>query len=232
MRGRCESAVSVATPSAFAVSRRTLLFVSARILLLADDPSLAAALRADGHDPISWTDSRLPELAVVDRIADIPRLRGGGLRVPFVVLLAADEAHRMVDAFEAGADDVVAQPASPREVAARVDAILRRTRARAAARSEILHAGELELDGARHEVRLAGRPIELTSTEFRLLRYFMMNPRRVMTRAQILHAVWEDDVARRSNAVETYVGYLRRKLEPEGARLIRTVRQIGYVLEV
>jgi two-component system OmpR family response regulator len=96
----------------------------------------------------------------------------------------------------------------------------------------VLTFADLTLDEARHEVRRAGGPVTLTATEFNLLRYFMLNPRRVLSKSQILQNVWRYDFGGNSNVVETYVSYLRRKLDAAGQPLIRTVRQAGYMLDL
>ena len=188
----------------------------ARILLAPGDAAIAAALHADGH--ALTTDAGDAELAVV---ADGP----GPAGLPSLVVLADDSTDRVIAAFDAGAADVVGPGASPAEIAARVAAVLRR---RGAAAPRALRFGDLSLDEARHEVFLGDRPIELTSTEFRLLRYFLLNPRRVLSKSQILQAVWEPDAPHRSNVVETYVAYLRRKV---GSDRITTVRRAGYMLD-
>jgi two-component system, OmpR family, response regulator len=188
----------------------------ARILLALDDPAVAAALRADGHTVTA--DPADAELGIAD---------AGVAGLPSLVVLADDSTDRIVAAFDAGAADVVGPAASPAEIAARVSAILRRRRTPAPT-PPALRFGDLTLDEARHEAFVGAQPIELTGTEFRLLRYFLLNPRRVLSKSQILHAVWESDTTHRSNVVETYVAYLRRKV---GSHRITTVRQAGYMLD-
>jgi DNA-binding response OmpR family regulator len=213
MRGRCEFPVKGSAISGFAGFRRTLRGV-ARILLTLHDSALAAALHAAGH--ATTGDPAGADLAIASAVE--PEL-------PSLVVLAVDSTDRVVEALQAGAADVVDASATPAEIVARVGAILRRTRR---APTPALRFGDLSLDEERHEVLLGERPIELTGTEFRLLRYFLLNPRRVLTKAQILQAVWESDTAHRSNVVETYVAYLRRKVGPQR---ITTVRQTGYMLD-
>ena len=121
------------------------------------------------------------------------------------------------------------KPFSLAEVVARVHAILRRTGG--ALPGDVLQFADLVLDEQRHEVRRGDTPVELTGTEFSLLRYFMLNPRRVLSKGQILQNVWRYDFGGNSNVVETYVSYLRRKLDAVGPPLIKTVRQVGYMLE-
>ena len=187
------------------------------ILLGLDDPALAAALCADGH--VLTADAADADLGGV---VDAPG--PAGLRS--LVLLTDDSTERVLAAFAAGAADVVGATAPPAEIAARAAAILRRTRVPPP--PPALRFGDLSLDEARHEVFVGEQPVELTSTEFRLLRYFLLNPHRVLSRAQILQAVWESDPAHHSNVVETYVAYLRRKV---GSDRITTVRQAGYMLD-
>ena len=121
------------------------------------------------------------------------------------------------------------KPFSLAELVARVQAVLRRTTSDAP--TEVLRYHDLTLDEARHEVSRGDRRIELTATEFNLLRYFLLNPRRVLSKGQILQNVWRYDFGGNANVVETYVSYLRRKLHAEGPPLIKTVRQAGYMLE-
>ena len=187
------------------------------ILLALDDRAIAAALRADGH--VLTADAADADLGVV---AASP----GPAGLPSLVVLTDNSTEQVVAAFDAGAADVVSASASPAEVAARVTAILRRRRT--APSPPALQFGDLSLDEARHEVFVGEQAIELTSTEFRLLRYFLLNPRRVLSKSQILQAVWESDTTHRSNVVETYVAYLRRKV---GSDRITTVRQAGYMLD-
>ena len=134
-----------------------------------------------------------------------------------------------VEALRAGGDDYVTKPFSLAEVVARVHAILRRTSSELP--GDVLRFEDLVLDESRHEVFRGDTAIQLTATEFALLRYFLLNPRRVLSKAQILQNVWRYDFSGNANVVETYVSYLRRKLDAAGPPLIRTVRQAGYMLE-
>jgi two-component system OmpR family response regulator len=134
-----------------------------------------------------------------------------------------------VEALRAGGDDYVTKPFSLAEVVARVQAILRRTAGDLP--GDVLRFGDLMLDESRHEVSRGDVRLELTATEFNLLRFFMLNPRRVVSKGQILQHVWRYDFGGNTNVVETYVSYLRRKLDAVGPPLIRTVRQAGYMLE-
>ena len=121
------------------------------------------------------------------------------------------------------------KPFSLAEVVARVQAILRRSRGTLP--GDVLRFADLLLDERRHEVFRGETPVALTATEFSLLRYFMLNPRRVLSKGQILQNVWRYDFGGNANVVETYVSYLRRKLDASGPQLIRTVRQAGYMLD-
>ena len=220
-----------------------------RILVVDDEPSIvdavATALRYEGYDVEEAYNGRQaldavtreePDLIVLDwMLPDIEgievgrRLRARGFKSAVLFLTAKDATEHKVEALRAGGDDYVTKPFSLAEIVARTQAILRRTVGPLP--GDVLRFDDLVLDEARHEVHRGGRPIELTATEFRLLRYFMLNPRRVLSKAQILQNVWRYDFGGNSNVVETYVSYLRKKLDAEGAPLIKTVRQAGYMLE-
>jgi len=220
-----------------------------RILVVDDEPSIvdavATALRYEGYDVEEAYNGRQaldavtreePDLIVLDwMLPDIDgievgrRLRARGFKSAVLFLTAKDATEHKVEALRAGGDDYVTKPFSLAEIVARTQAILRRTVGPLP--GDVLRFDDLVLDEARHEVHRGGRPIELTATEFRLLRYFMLNPRRVLSKAQILQNVWRYDFGGNSNVVETYVSYLRKKLDAEGAPLIKTVRQAGYMLE-
>jgi two-component system OmpR family response regulator len=144
-------------------------------------------------------------------------------------LTAKDATENKVEALRAGGDDYVTKPFSLAEIVARTQAILRHTAGDLP--GDVLRFADLVLDEARHEVHRAKTLVSLTATEFNLLRYFMLNPRRVLSKAQILQNVWRYDFGGNANVVETYVSYLRRKLHAAGPPLIRTVRQAGYMLE-
>ena len=179
----------------------------------------------------------VPDLVILDwMLPDIDgievgrRLRDQGFETPIVFLTAKDAVDDKVDALRAGADDYVTKPFSLAEVIARVEAVLRRSRDGSA--GDVLRFHDLVLDETRHEVFRGETRVELTATEFNLLRFLMQNPRRVLSKGQILQNVWRYDFGGNSNVVETYVSYLRRKLDSLGPPLIRTVRQAGYMLEV
>ena len=157
------------------------------------------------------------------------RLRERGFKTAILFLTAKDAVEDKVEALRAGGDDYVTKPFILAEIVARVQAILRRTNGDLP--GDVLRFADLDLDESRHEVFRGETPIDLTATEFNLLRFFMLNPRRVLSKAQILQNVWRYDFGGSRNVVETYVSYLRRKLDAAGPPLIRTVRQVGYMLE-
>ena len=221
-----------------------------RILVVDDERSIvdavATALRYEGYaveeafngrDALDAVVREEPDLIVLDwMLPDVEgievgrRLRARGFRSAILFLTAKDATENKVEALRAGGDDYVTKPFSLAEIVARTQAILRRTAG--ALPGDVLTFADLTLDEARHEVRRAGGPVTLTATEFNLLRYFMLNPRRVLSKLQILQNVWRYDFGGNSNVVETYVSYLRRKLDAAGQPLIRTVRQAGYMLDL
>jgi two-component system OmpR family response regulator len=220
-----------------------------RILVVDDEQSIvdavATALRYEGYqvqeayngrDALTAVAQFDPDLVVLDwMLPDIEgievgrRLRDKGFKTAVLFLTAKDATENKVEALRAGGDDYVTKPFSLAEIVARIQAILRRTSG--ALPGDVLRFGDLVLDEARHEVFRGETPITLTATEFSLLRFFMLNPRRVLSKGQILQNVWRYDFGGNSNVVETYVSYLRRKLDAAGPPLIRTVRQAGYMLE-
>ena len=222
---------------------------SAKILVVDDEPSIvdavATALRYEGfevdearngRDAIARRRRFEPDLVVLDwMLPDIEgievgrRLRERGFKTAILFLTAKDAVENKVEALRAGGDDYVTKPFSLAEVVARVQAILRRTAGDLP--GDVLRFADLVLDEARHEVFRGETQIELTATEFTLLRFFLLNPRRVLSKGQILQHVWRYDFGGNTNVVETYVSYLRRKLDALGPPLIRTVRQAGYMLE-
>jgi two-component system OmpR family response regulator len=220
-----------------------------RILVVDDEPSIvdavATALRYEGYVVDEVTTGRAaleavarqePDLVVLDwMLPDVPgievgrRLRARGFRTAVLFLTAKDATEDKVEALRAGGDDYVTKPFSLAELVARTQAILRRTAGDLP--GDVLRFDDLVLDEARHEVFRGDTPIALTATEFSLLRYLMLNPRRVLSKAQILQNVWRYDFGGNANVVETYVSYLRRKLHAAGPPLIKTVRQAGYMLD-
>jgi two-component system OmpR family response regulator len=221
-----------------------------RILVVDDEPSIvdavATALRYEGFEVDEATAGREALRAVAEREPDLVvldwmlpdlegievgrRMRERGFKSAILFLTAKDTIENKVEALRAGGDDYVTKPFSLAEIVARVQAILRRTQSDLP--GDVLHFADLVLDEQRHEVFRGDIRIELTGTEFSLLRYFMLNPRRVLSKHQILQNVWRYDFGGNSNVVETYVSYLRRKLNKVGPPLIRTVRQAGYMLEL
>jgi two-component system, OmpR family, response regulator len=221
-----------------------------RILVVDDEPSIvdavATALRyegfevdeaVNGRDALNTVTQREPDLIVLDwMLPDLDgievgrRLRSQGFKCAILFLTAKDSTENKVEALRAGGDDYVTKPFSLAEIVARVQAILRRTGG--ALPGDVLRYADLVLDEQRHEVFRGDTQIDLTGTEFSLLRYFLLNPRRVLSKGQILQNVWRYDFGGNSNVVETYVSYLRKKLDSAGPPLIRTVRQAGYMLEL
>ena len=218
-------------------------------MVVDDEPAmreaLELALRLDGFDVELAGDGReaIRRLPVVrpdvvlldvlmpglDGIEVCRRMRDTGDRTPVLMLTARDEVGDRVAGLEAGADDYLAKPFALPELLARVRALLRRSGW--GGEAGLLRFDDLELDAAAHEARRGGRLLELTRTEFLLLELFLRNPRQVLTRAVIVERVWGYDFGPTSNAIEVYVGYLRRKTEAGGApRLLHTVRGVGYVL--
>ncbi len=165
----------------------------------------------------------------MDGIAVSTQLRARGDRTPILLLTARDAVADRVAGLDAGADDYLVKPFALEELLARLRALLRRNGASSG--QGTLTFGDLSLDAGTREVLRGDRPIELTRTEFLLLELFLLNPRQVLTRSLIFERVWGYDFGPSSNALEVYVGYLRRKLERGGEpRLIQTVRGVGYVL--
>jgi two-component system, OmpR family, response regulator len=160
----------------------------------------------------------------------VRRLRRDGNRVPVIFLTAKDSQDDKVTGLTIGGDDYMTKPFGLEELAARVRTVLRRTRPAQA--EPVLSFADLTLDQDTYEVRRGGQPVELSPTEFRLLRYFMLNPGRVLTRAQLLDHVWDYDFGGSSTVVSTYVTYLRRKLTGGGPDLIHTQRSVGYSLRL
>jgi two-component system OmpR family response regulator len=151
------------------------------------------------------------------------------VRIPVLFLTARDSLDDKLAGLTIGGDDYVTKPFSLAELIARIRVILRRTDGEDES-DPVLRFADLEMDEMAHEVRRGGTPIHLTATEFNLLRYFMLNPRRVLSKAQILDHVWHYDFGGEQNVVETYVSYLRKKLERLGPPLIQTIRLVGYTL--
>jgi two-component system response regulator MprA len=217
-------------------------------ILVADDElavrdALRRVLEAEGYDVLVATDgpetldafaSSRPDAAVVDVLMPgldglevCRRVRARGNATPILLLTARRDVSDRVAGLDAGADDYLSKPFSIDELLARLRALLRRTPAAA----ERLAYSDVSLDTSSHKAVRGGRALELTRTEFLLLELFLRSPERVLSRSEILTAVWGYDFGPTSNSLEVYVGYLRRKLESEGEpRLVQTVRGAGYVL--
>jgi two-component system, OmpR family, response regulator len=220
-----------------------------RILVVDDEPNildvLTMALRfqgfevetaATGEQALAAAASFKPQLMVLDiMLPDMEgfevarRLGAQRAQVPIVFLTARDATEDKIRGLTIGGDDYVTKPFSLEELIARIRTVLRRT-GQAEADSSVLTFDDLELDDDTREVHRAGVVIDLTATEYRLLRYLMLNPRRVLTRDQILNHVWDYDFGGDARVLETYVSYLRKKLDGHGPPLIHTVRSVGYAL--
>jgi two-component system OmpR family response regulator len=222
----------------------------ARLLVVEDEPNilelLSASLRLAGFDVATATGGlealtavqrHRPDLVVLDvMLPDLDgfdvarRLRTGDTRTPVLFLTARDATEDKVAGLTVGGDDYVTKPFSLEEVIARIRAVLRRTRVSTADIGARLSVGDLQLDEDSHQVWRGGREVQLSPTEFNLLRYLMINAARVVSKSQILDHVWSYDFDGDANIVESYISYLRRKLDDGGEPLIHTVRGIGYVL--
>ena len=222
-----------------------------RVLVVDDEPNIVDVITmgltfqgfsvksaGTGRDAIAAVESFRPHLMVLDIM--LPDMEGfevasrlGAERagLPIVFLTARDATEDKVRGLTTGGDDYVTKPFSLEELVARIRTILRRT-GQAEHESSRLVFSDLELDEDTREVSREGRPIELTATEYRLLRYFLLNPRMVLTRAQLLDHVWDYDFAGDARVLETYISYLRKKVDAEGPPLIHTVRGVGYSLRL
>jgi two-component system, OmpR family, response regulator len=196
---------------------------------------------SSGKDALRQAGAEQPDLIILDvMLPDLDgfevcrRLRAAGNDVPVIFLTARDTSSDTVTGLAIGGDDYVTKPFSVEALVARVRAVLRRAWSNSGGApggdSEVIRVGDVELDEARWTVHRAGVPVELSPTEFRLLAYMMRNQGRVLTRAQLLENVWGWDYAGESQIVETYVSYLRRKLDPLGLPMIHTQRGVGYSL--
>ncbi len=220
-----------------------------RILVVDDEPNIAdvisMALRyegfavesaADGKHALKAVKTFNPHLIVLDIM--LPDMEGfevaerlGAERgtVPIIFLTARDATADKLRGLTTGGDDYVTKPFSLEELIARIRTILRRAGLNEPSSTRLMF-DDLELDEETREVFRAGKPIELSATEYRLLHFLMLNPRRALTRAQILDRVWEYDFGGDARVLETYISYLRKKLNPHGPPLIHTVRSVGYSL--
>jgi two-component system, OmpR family, response regulator len=223
---------------------------SARLLVVDDEATilelLSGSLRlagfevmtaASGAEAVRAAASGRPDLVLLDVMMPdgdgfetLRRIRSGGAEVPVIFLTARDEEPDRVSGFAVGADDYVTKPFSLNELLGRIRAVLRRTRPDAP--GSRLRVADLEIDDDAHEVRRSGAVVALTPTEYRLLRFLMVNAGRVVSKSQILDQVWEYDPDRDGSVVEPCVSYLRRKVDQGQPRLIHTVRGFGYVLRI
>jgi two-component system OmpR family response regulator len=166
-----------------------------------------------------------------DGLEVLRRMRAGDPDLPVVFLTARDAVEDRIAGLTAGGDDYVTKPFSLEELVARLRGLMRRSKAAKAATSSVLVVGDLEMDEDSREVRRAGNEITLTATEFELLRFLMRNPRRVLSKAQILDRVWNYDFGGQANVVELYISYLRKKIDAGRQPMIHTMRGAGYVLK-
>jgi two-component system OmpR family response regulator len=219
-----------------------------RLLVVDDEPTvrelLSATLRfagftvasaATGGEALDAARDQTPDLVLLDVM--LPDMDGFEVirrlreltrpAVPVLFLTARDSAEDKINGLTLGGDDYVTKPFNLEELIARIRAILRRTGAPGA---DAIVVGDLEIDAEGHQVLRAGRPVRLSPTEFRLLHYLALNAGRVVSKSQILDRVWQYDFAGDSSIVDTYVSYLRRKLDTAEPRLIHTVHGVGYVL--
>ncbi|MFX0591823.1 response regulator transcription factor [Melissospora conviva] len=221
----------------------------AQLLVVEDDPNilelLSASLRfagfgvttaTSGSAAVAAAKQSSPDLVVLDVMLPdldgfevIRLLREGGTRTPVVFLTARDATDDKIRGLTLGGDDYVTKPFSLEELTARIRAVLRRTSGGEQSASRLTFA-DLELDEETHEVYRAGQRVQLSPTEFKLLRYLMLNANRVLSKAQILDHVWNYDFRGDDNIVESYISYLRRKVDNVEPRLIHTLRGVGYVL--
>jgi two-component system OmpR family response regulator len=222
-----------------------------KVLVVDDEPNirdlLSASLRFAGHQVITspnGTDAvnkiveQQPDIILLDvMLPDVSgfgvtkKIRSMGIETPILFLTARDDTEDKVTGLTVGGDDYVTKPFSLDEIMARISAILRRTGKDQSVASSI-RVGELEINEDAHEVTVNGTPVDLSPTEYQLLRYLAQNPNRVLTKAQILDHVWEYDFNGEMGIVESYVSYLRKKLDPISSEpLIVTKRGVGYLLK-
>jgi two-component system OmpR family response regulator len=223
-----------------------------RVVVVDDEPTLSdllsMALRYEGWDVKTAAEGRTaiqiirefqPDVVVldvmlpdIDGLQVLKRLRDDGQDTPILFLTAKDALDDRIAGLTAGGDDYVTKPFSLEELVARLRGLIRRSSVVIADSADPqLRVGELVLDEESYEVRRAGRLIELTATEFELLRFLMRNPRRVMSKAQILDRVWSYDFGGRSSIVEIYISYLRKKIDAGDTPMIHTVRGVGYMIK-
>jgi two-component system, OmpR family, response regulator TrcR len=221
-----------------------------RVLLVDDEPALTNLVKMalhyegwdvevahNGREAVAKFDKVGPDVLVLDVMLPdmdglqiLQRVRESDAYTPTLFLTARDSVMDRVTGLTAGADDYMTKPFSLEELVARLRGLLRRSNHLAPPAEEGLTVGDLTLDGASHEVARGGMRIALTSTEFELLRYLMRNPRRALTRTEILDRVWNYDFAGRTSIVDLYISYLRKKIDAGREPMIHTVRGVGYML--
>ena len=222
----------------------------ARLLVVDDEPNIVELLSAslrfagfdvaaahDGQEALRAAREQRPDLIVLDVMMPgidgfevVRRMRSEGLHSPVLFLTARDATEDKISGLTLGGDDYVTKPFSLEEVIARIRAVLRRAGSGPQASASRLIFADIEMDDDSHEVFKAGESVQLSPTEFKLLRYLLQNPGRVLSKAQILDHVWNYDFGGEANVVESYVSYLRRKVDTTEPRLIHTLRGVGYVL--
>lgn len=220
-----------------------------RVLVVDDEQSLADLVAmglkyegwevktaANGQQALQAVREFRPDAVVLDimlpdfdGLTVLQRMRAAGFDVPVLFLTAKDSLDDRVAGLTAGGDDYVTKPFGLEEVVARLRGLIRRTAA-TAEESSVIWVGDLMMDEDSYEVARGGTAIDLTATEFELLRYLMRNPRRVLSKAQILDRVWSYDFGGRASVVELYISYLRKKIDTLGEPMIHTVRGVGYQL--
>lgn len=222
-----------------------------RVLLVDDEPALTNLVKMalhyegwdvevahdDGQEAIAKFDKVGPDVLVldimlpdVDGLEILRRVRESDVYTPTLFLTARDSVMDRVTGLTSGADDYMTKPFSLEELVARLRGLLRRSSHLERPADEALRVGDLTLDGASREVTRDGTPISLSSTEFELLRFLMRNPRRALSRTEILDRVWNYDFAGRTSIVDLYISYLRKKIDSDREPMIHTVRGIGYML--
>jgi two-component system, OmpR family, response regulator len=223
--------------------------VKTRVLIVDDEPNirdlLATSLRfagyeiqtaANGAQAVAAVTESEPDIILLDvMLPDMngfsvtKKLRSSGIQSPILFLTARDDVEDKITGLTVGGDDYLTKPFSLDEVVARIQAILRRTKT-VETESAVIDAGAVVINQDAHEVTIEGKLVDLSPTEYKLLRFLVMNPDRVLTKAQILDHVWEYDFNGDMGIVESYVSYLRKKLDPISSRpLIQTKRGVGYI---
>ena len=222
-----------------------------RVLVVDDEVNIAELLQMalryegwhislahSGREAVASAKDFAPDAIVLDMMLPdfdgmevLRKVRAHSPEVPVLFLTARDSVEARVAGLTAGGDDYVTKPFSLEEVVARLRGLMRRAGATAVRNNAVITVGDLSLDEDSRDVARAGRPIDLTATEFELLRYLMRNPRRVLSKAQILDHVWDYDFGGQANVVEIYISYLRKKIDLDQLPMIHTKRGAGYVLK-